>query len=145
MSLARMIENLGILLSDYVICVSKRMLNDLKRQKLVSDQAVVLYDAPRIRLRSMLEKEIQVTKDKYIPKSKQNAFSIITSTSYTPDEDISMLVTAVDEVARNNPDARITLLITGKGPMKDEIAGQLAQYTSFQAEQVFTSADDYLK
>lgn len=95
---------------------------------------------------AMLERYLGVT------KLSDRGFIVITSTSYTLDEDMKPLIEALRMFA-NDPrsPARIRLVVTGKGDMQKEFA-ELVKGTRTVDEgfaqkvtihQVFASVEDY--
>jgi len=49
---------------------------------------------------------------------KDRPLLLLTSTSYTPDEDLSILIGALEKYAKRDDLPRIHLVVTGAGPQK---------------------------
>jgi beta-1,4-mannosyltransferase len=49
---------------------------------------------------------------------RQNSFLIITSTSWTPDEDLQILLHTVDILDKMDLPVYLEIIITGRGPMR---------------------------
>ncbi|KYN44169.1 Chitobiosyldiphosphodolichol beta-mannosyltransferase [Trachymyrmex septentrionalis] len=108
-------------------CVSKAMKEDLEKKWAI--QAKVLYDRPTDKFHSitLTEKnkflqELAETYGIYVPPIRSGF--IVSSTSWTEDEDFSILLNALQEYENacengelNLPD--LVCVITGKGPLKD--------------------------
>ncbi|KYM76813.1 Chitobiosyldiphosphodolichol beta-mannosyltransferase [Atta colombica] len=107
-------------------CVSKAMKEDLEKKWTI--QAKVLYDRPTDKFHpiTLTEKneflqKLAETYDIYIlPRSG----FIISSTSWTEDEDFSILLNALQEYENTCENGKLNLpdlvcVITGKGPLKD--------------------------
>ena len=94
-------------MADSGFCVSQNMQTDLKSLRISAD---VLYDRPIYRTCSDkdMRKEFKVN---------EKTFFLVSSTSWTIDEDFSIVFKALEVLSAT--DASIFLLITGKGPMRE--------------------------
>jgi len=120
--------------ADYNLTVSKAFKTDLSNKfGIPADSIGVLYD----RAVQGKFKELKID-DKYeffeqngfggkfIQKNSQNKLVyiedrpllLLTSTSYTPDEDLSILVSALEKYAARDDLPRVHLVVTGAGPQK---------------------------
>ena len=122
--------------ADYNLCVSKAMQRDLDENWNV--KSTVLYDKAPLRFKELqlVEKTEFLKNQKYfeldrklgVGGKEKRDFIIVSSTSWTPDEDFRLLLDALCEYNRwsllNDENAqhaiKITCIITGKGPMKNE-------------------------
>ncbi|XP_011875245.1 PREDICTED: chitobiosyldiphosphodolichol beta-mannosyltransferase [Vollenhovia emeryi] len=125
---ARVIETTFGCRAKYNFCVTKAMKEDLEKKWAI--QAKILYDRPADEFHpiTLTEKNEFLHKltEKYdilIPSSPRTGF-VISSTSWTEDEDFSVLLSALFEYENacitselNLPD--LVCAITGKGPLKD--------------------------
>ncbi|KAK9468163.1 hypothetical protein V1512DRAFT_258889 [Lipomyces arxii] len=73
---------------------------------------------------------------------------VVTSTSYTPDEDLTVLLDALmqyDSQAAESSLPSILLLVTGKGPMQDNFLQEVAKmkYTKVTIKTAWLAADEY--
>lgn len=97
-------------------CVSEEMRKDLKENWGID--AVTLYDRP-------LEKEqLTVVKNLFLEKYQQRPIEkdellLVSSTSWTKDEDFSILLDALEMYERKAEGKFIRTFITGKGPEKE--------------------------
>ncbi|CAL1686458.1 unnamed protein product [Lasius platythorax] len=109
-------------------CVTKAMKEDLEKTWAI--QAKVLYDKPADEFHpiTLTEKNefLQKLAEKYdvsVPYSPRSGF-IVSSTSWTEDEDFSILLNALQEYENACENSELKLpnlmcVITGKGPLKD--------------------------
>ncbi|KAL6425752.1 hypothetical protein ACFW04_009673 [Cataglyphis niger] len=128
-NLARRIEKIFGRRAKNNFCVTKAMKEDL--EKTWGIQAKVLYDKPADEFCPMTLTEknefLQKLAEKYnviVPYSPRRSGFIVSSTSWTEDEDFSILLNALQEYENacenrelNLPD--LICVITGKGPLKD--------------------------
>ncbi|XP_071651528.1 chitobiosyldiphosphodolichol beta-mannosyltransferase-like isoform X2 [Temnothorax longispinosus] len=127
--LARRIETTFGRRAKNNFCVTKAMKEDLEKKWAI--QAKILYDRPTDKFRpiTVAEKDEFLCKltEKYdisVPCSPRRFGFIVSSTSWTEDEDFSILLNALQEYEDaceaselNLPD--LICAITGKGPLKD--------------------------
>ena len=110
------------------ICVSDRM-----RRWLISGIGAnpanvhVLYDRPTTRFQFPDEKRRLSVKDEVLKaisvKLPSNNVLVVSSTSWTPDEDFDLVLRALDQLdplIGGGSYKKITLIITGKGPLRDD-------------------------
>ena len=134
--------------------------------------ATVLYDKanPLFRQQSLEEKHELITKYKLFDseikdgtetnlfktkkkdiytRNPNSPFLMITSTSFTPDEDINILLNALDSIDSKYEDAwpQIELLVTGKGPQKDIIEKRIKnkKYKKIRVQTIWLQIVDYPK
>ena len=88
-------------------CVSEGMKQHLKLE--MGIEAQVVYDRPK---KSVVKKKYDMRQVLGIPK---NYFLTVTSTSWTPDENIGFVLEAVKELQSYD----LALVITGKGPLRE--------------------------
>lgn len=131
--LAYFYENTIGYLADASFCVSSNMQSDLQTYKI---SATVLYDRPIHR--SPIDKDMR--KELSIPS---NSFFIVSSTSYTVDEDFSIVLNALDILSQTN--LHIFLLITGKGPLQDYYRGLISQknWENITVKMAWLAIEDY--
>jgi len=112
------------------LCVTRAMKDDLKKRLNVS--AITLYDRPPDHFHSITKEERQEFLKKlsqHYPRVKdaiaeKAAGILVSSTSWTEDEDFSILLEAIKdyEAARSESEEtypRLILFITGKGPQQE--------------------------
>ncbi|RWS08856.1 chitobiosyldiphosphodolichol beta-mannosyltransferase-like protein [Dinothrombium tinctorium] len=133
--------------ADYHFCVSKALQNDLKKRWNIN--AIVLYDLPSdifapitlenkheifkklmayyTELKGSTSSETRFTREKddgsIVEKEKRPAL-VITSTSWTEDEDFTLLIDALNKYDNlvadsSNKLPHLICIITGKGPLKE--------------------------
>lgn len=130
------------------LCVSKHMCTALRQSfRLDPKKTAVLYDRPfkanvtSIKSRTLLRKSLAVEAELGAVKEPW----ILTSTSYTADEDLSLLLAALDIYdSRKGP--KLSLIVTGKGPLKKEFEEELAnhRYTRVKVYCRWLSYENYL-
>ena len=121
--------------------VTKALQEHLKEYYINSS---VVYDRP-----SKLFKPCKEFRQKYknLLNIDENSIWIISSTSWTPDEDISMILTACDELDNELTELKIviTFILTGKGPGKrsfeSEVKGR--NYANIDFHFDFLSYEEY--
>lgn len=151
--------------ADYNLTVTKAMKEYLVSTfRLKADSCTVLYDRPAAQFtplnvtdeeRMKLIHTEKFIKD-YIPEDfdlLKGDKIIVTSTSFTPDEDIGILLGALKiyensylKFDTNLP--KILCFITGKGPLKEHFVKQVAeerQWDRCHVEFVWLTAEDYPK
>ncbi|CDO92465.1 unnamed protein product [Kluyveromyces dobzhanskii CBS 2104] len=159
--LAYLIEWIFAKFANYHLTVTKAMKTYLQDKFGINGNKIaVLYDRPGSQFkplkqgddRSALLKEPFVAK--FIPKefdvTKDKIF--VTSTSFTPDEDISVLIGSL-KIYENSYQKfdqslpRILCFITGKGPLKERIVEQVKDFKwdRVHVEFVWLTAEDYPK
>jgi beta-1,4-mannosyltransferase len=75
---------------------------------------------------------------------------IVTSTSYTPDEDLALLLRALDDYDSSRSDLpRLLCLVTGKGPLKSQFEDQIAEletsWIKVRVRTLWLESEDYPK
>jgi len=75
---------------------------------------------------------------------------IVTSTSYTPDEDLGLLLHALDHYDSSSSDLpRLLCLVTGKGPLKSHFENQIseleAKWSKVRVRTLWLESEDYPK
>ena len=116
---------------DYHLTVSEAMKKNLAQiAPAVGRKPIqVLYDraTPKFRLTTLEEKAelySRINLDDQLIEGTPLAFNsnrpvlLLSSTSYTPDEDFMILVKALAKCDENSDCPRIQMIITGKGPQK---------------------------
>ncbi|ODM97093.1 Chitobiosyldiphosphodolichol beta-mannosyltransferase [Orchesella cincta] len=130
--------------ADSHLCVTRAMKDDLRERLGVS--AVTLYDRPPTQFKSLSASEqLQFVEElctDYYPNLKNDLLSkptssrtcgiLVSSTSWTEDEDFGILLSALEsyEKVRNqntNQFPKLIVFITGKGPMKDYYQEKIKQ------------------
>jgi beta-1,4-mannosyltransferase len=118
-------------LADGHITVTNALSSFLVNDWDIPIKPVVLYDRPPAHFRRLTDperKEFLKTLPKKIPGLKSisgKRVLVVTGTSWTPDEDIQILIDSIEEYHKcqlNAPSDNlpsITVVITGKGPLKD--------------------------
>ncbi|CAH0395097.1 unnamed protein product [Bemisia tabaci] len=137
--------------ADANLCVTKAMKEDLAEKWGII--ATVLHDRPndafnlisdegksdRFSVRSML-------RDKYmdLAKLKEKLPVLVSSTSWTPDEDFSILLQALQAYDEDGP-SEMLCVITGKGPEKDYYKEQIRnrQWKKVSIVTPWLDAEDY--
>ncbi|KAL0237477.1 hypothetical protein PCE1_000874 [Barthelona sp. PCE] len=154
----------GRWVGDYHICVSQKFKEYLQERQI---DATVLYDRPNSLFQplSFDEKRDFFTKYKSLLCLEDNHFVridasrqtgpirivspyiFVTPTSYTPDEDVKMFLRAADMLS--DCEFEVRCVITGKGPMYDEIAELVSEFnekhTNVKFSQAFLPIEDYPK
>eukprot|EP00475_Leptophrys_vorax_P009255 TRINITY_DN16121_c0_g2_i1.p1 TRINITY_DN16121_c0_g2~~TRINITY_DN16121_c0_g2_i1.p1 ORF type:complete len:443 (-),score=98.00 TRINITY_DN16121_c0_g2_i1:57-1385(-) len=126
--------------ADANLCVTKAMKDDLKANWKID--AEVLYDRPPSffkraspeRTKELFEKLFDGGKFESISdfvslsdiNSNERPAIVISSTSYTQDEDFEILLDAVKKFDEAEPKSRLLVIVTGKGPLKDFYGGKIA-------------------
>lgn len=144
-------------------CVSKAMKSDLKQN--FGIEAIYLPDRPMKNLIKFLNKDertklIKKYNDVLSPmlatKEQDKPIVMISSTSWTPDEDFSMLLQSIintEKLIRNDSSIKdqksikkVLFLITGRGPMKDQFMAKVkeSKLTIFDIRSIWLDSDDYL-
>ena len=105
--------------------MSKAFSSDIKR-RINANEVKVLYDLPiSSRFKPLSDEEkikflYKIGLDKLVSSSKllQNRpLLLITQTSYTPDENLQLLIDALDLFSKESK-LSILLIVTGAGPLK---------------------------
>ena len=162
--------------SDLNFCVSRAEKRDLKKQ--FNIDAICLPDRPVKGLFKFLNEleanelyknypnELYSLIDTHLPKNQSiKPIVMISSTSWTPDEDFSMLLDAfikTEEMIKENIEdksqkniynlteekiRKILFLITGRGPMRDKFMEKIseANLKFFDVKSIWLESDDYPK
>lgn len=138
-------------------CVTKAMKEDLEKKWAI--RATVLYDRPMDKFHpiTLAEKnsflcKLAETYDISIPSSPKKSGFIVSSTSWTQDEDFSILLYALQkyEDACENSELNLPDLvcaITGKGPLKDFYMAiiNLKKWKHVQVKTPWLENEDYPK
>lgn len=107
------------------LTVSEAMKSDLVRNIGVNPNRVsVLYDRATSRFKTLSDEEKREIWEKvgldHLSKPEQPTALLLSSTSYTPDEDFMVMLEALDIVdlyeSPNLP--KIQVIVTGRGPLK---------------------------
>lgn len=147
--------------ADYHLTVTSAMKNYLVNKWQFDEKYVtVLYDRPGDQFYPLKpEDRIAALQEDYIKKYIPEGFDItkgdsifVTSTSFSADEDLSMLIDVLNtyENSQEKFDSelpRILLFITGKGPLKHKYVGQVRdhKWKKVKIEFLWLSAQDYPK
>ena len=162
--------------SDLNFCVSQAEKRDLKKEFNV--EAICLPDRPVKGLFKFLNQEeannlyknypneLYSLIDSHLPENKNNKpIVMISSTSWTPDEDFSMLLDSfikteemikesIEDKSKKNiynitedKIKKILFLITGRGPMRDKFMEKVteANLKFFDVKSIWLESDDYPK
>jgi beta-1,4-mannosyltransferase len=162
--------------SDLNFCVSQAEKRDLKKE--FDIEAICLPDRPVKGLFKFLNEieanelyknypnELYFLIDSHLPENKNNKpIVMISSTSWTPDEDFSMLLDAfikteeliletIEDKSQKNlvniskeNIKKILFLITGRGPMRDAFMEKVssANLKFFDVKSIWLESDDYPK
>lgn len=81
-------------------------------------------------------------KDGVITERLDRPFLIVSSTSWTPDEDFSILLRALNFHAKNNA-LPINCIITGKGPLKSHYLSEIKSLNLHGVKTVWLELEDY--
>ena len=130
---AYLYETLFGRLADKSFCVSENMRKDLKSKRILTK---VLYDRP--------------FSHKFSSKNMRSAlnipsdyFLIVSSTSWTIDEDFSIVLNALEVLSNTHP--KIFLVITGKGPLQSYYRDIIKKkdWKGIKIEMVWLEIEDY--
>ncbi|CCH46944.1 Chitobiosyldiphosphodolichol beta-mannosyltransferase [Wickerhamomyces ciferrii] len=151
-SAAKIYEKLFATFSDINLTVTEAMKSFLVKQCGVSKKKiVVLHDkaASQFKPLTLGEKEKIIHSHPEIFKSfdLRNDKIIVSSTSFTPDEDFNILINALQEYDTQSILPNLKVIITGKGPMKEQFL-QSVKDSNFQKVNIvnsWLSAEDYPK
>jgi len=144
-------EKLLARFSDVNFTVTEAMKKDLLKN-FGATNVHILYDQPHPRFKSLSNNEKEVFFDKVsksyplLEKVKSGAKLIVSSTSWTKDEDFSILLDALVQID-SQLKSEIVLAITGKGPEKEYYLKKISEI-KFKNVSIFTpwlEADDYPK
>lgn len=116
---------------------------------LQEDKITVLYDKAASQFKpittTMKLKTIEKHPELY-PKYTSSDKILISSTSFTPDEDFTLLIQALKQYDRSNlPNLKV--IVTGKGPLKAQFLQQVAQsdFKRVTVNSKWLTAEDYPK
>ena len=162
--------------SDLNFCVSQAEKRDLKKQFEI--EAICLPDRPVKGLFKFLNEneanelykkysnELSSLIDSHLPENKNNKpIVMISSTSWTPDEDFSLLLDSfikteemiLEEIEDKEKKSRVNItkdkikkilfLITGRGPLRDNFMKKVAEakLNYFEVKSIWLESDDYPK
>lgn len=146
--------------ADYNLTVTQAMKQYLvDKFGLPNKKIAILYDRPGSQFRPLKTSRADALKQNFIKDYIPSDFSIdkgdkilITSTSFTPDEDLSILIGSL-KIYENSfhkfDDSlpRILCFITGKGPLKQEFVDKVAQqeWNRVTIKFLWLSPEDYPK
>lgn len=136
--------------------VSVRMGQVLKKRfKMRARRIVPLYDRPASTFSVLTEKErkdIKAVHPDIFGDAKDGEKVVVTSTSYTPDENLYTFLQALKayDFAASKPNSKlppIRAIVTGKGPMYDEMKTAISElkFKNVTVHQVWLAIDDYPK
>lgn len=114
------------------LCVSVRLGMALRSGMGINAKRIMpIFDRPFKSYALELD-QVYAHRRKWFPQYISNSADkwLITSTSYTPDEDLDMLLEALD-LYNSSPDKKYTLnvIITGKGPLKEQFLKKVSEST----------------
>ena len=156
--IAYVYEKLFSKTSNMNFCVSKAMQRDLKERFGIS--AIWLPDRPvkglfkfinETEANDMYAKYKNELGDLIVQDKQDKPITMISSTSWTPDEDFNMLLNCFINVEKtlNNKEGlkKVLFLITGRGPMKEEFMLKVkeAKLRIFDVKSILLDSDDYPK
>ena len=135
-------------------CVSQAEKRDLKKN--FGIDAICLPDKPLLGLFKFLTSEqapelYKKYKELNTLLDKNRPILMISSTSWTPDEDFNMLLNSfikTEEILnKNNNLKKVLFLITGKGPMKENFMKKVneSNLKIFNVKSIWLDSDDYPK
>ena len=135
-------------------CVSQAEKRDLKKN--FGIDAICLPDKPLLGLFKFLTSEqapelYKKYKQLNTLLDKNRPILMISSTSWTPDEDFNMLLNSLiktEEILnKNNNLKKVLFLITGKGPMKENFMKKVneSNLKIFNVKSIWLDSDDYPK
>ena len=135
-------------------CVSQAEKRDLKKN--FGIDAICLPDKPLLGLFKFLTSEqapelYKKYKELNTLLDKNRPILMISSTSWTPDEDFNMLLNSLiktEEILnKNNNLKKVLFLITGKGPMKENFMKKVneSNLNIFNVKSIWLDSDDYPK
>ena len=135
-------------------CVSQAEKRDLKKN--FGIDAICLPDKPLLGLFKFLTSEqapelYKKYKELNTLLDKNRPILMISSTSWTPDEDFNMLLNSLiktEEILnKNNNLKKVLFLITGKGPMKENFMKKVneSNLKIFNVKSIWLDSDDYPK
>lgn len=145
--------------ADYNVTVTEAMKKYLINSFGLREQTIhVLYDRPGRQFSPLKISRSDALKQPFVSGLVPKDFDLekdkifVTSTSFTPDEDISVLIGALkiyeNSYAKfDNSLPRILCFITGKGPLKEKVKKQVQNFrwNRVHIEFVWLSADEYPK
>lgn len=150
--LAKLIEVIFSRSSDVSFCVTNALGNMLREEWGVSN-VVVLYDKPPSFFRTSSMDTLYQMLRKYAPELesvfKQDARPTlaVSATSYTPDEDFSILLEALQQFDSNRASNTLELvvIVTGKGPLKEYYQKKIlnSNMVHVQVLQLWLESEDY--
>uniref|UniRef100_A0A1B6HQG2 Glycosyl transferase family 1 domain-containing protein n=1 Tax=Homalodisca liturata TaxID=320908 RepID=A0A1B6HQG2_9HEMI len=136
--------------SDSNLCVTRAMKDDLKKRWDI--KAVTLYDRPPEHFGSLTPEERRTLMVKYpelssqLDETKRPAL-LVSSTSWTEDEDFSILLSALQDYDRSEEPGlpKMLCVITGKGPLRDLYMQQVEaqEWSKVTVTSLWLEAEDY--
>jgi beta-1,4-mannosyltransferase len=142
--LYRFVEKRMLKMADACLCVSEAMKSFLISEWGLKNVAV-LYDRPGAQFQGKVGKDekLEICERVKIPVNQK---LLVSSTSWTDDEDFSMLLEAVKLLDKRIQED-VLLFITGKGPNKEDFLRNFAaaNLTHFLLRTEWLAAEDYPK
>ena len=110
-------------------------------------EATTLYDRPRENFLKTTMSKSQFFKKYGFEEPKDDELLLVSSTSWTKDEDFSILLSAIDLYDKSRSSKKIRAFITGKGPEKQfylkKIGEMRERWRKVSVDTVWLDADDY--
>lgn len=135
--------------------VTTTMAEQLRKQFGMDGRRIIpLHDRPGDQFQVIKSSEqkqeiINYLQTEYGIQKFGNEKIIITATSYTPDEDLYMLLKALRKYDKEKNGPKLRVIITGKGPMYDEISKAIIEnnkeLSHVTVTQLWLSNEDYPK
>lgn len=108
---------------------------------------IVLYDKPAVQFQPLsdVERERVIGQHIGLFKGYTNEKIILSSTSFTPDEDFGVLLEALTKYDTMAELPNLKVIITGKGPMKQQFLDEVqkANFVKSDVQCVWLSAEEY--
>jgi beta-1,4-mannosyltransferase len=137
--------------ADLNLVVTKQMKHYISHEFGISAPIVTLYDRPARQFHPIIKptrkqlQEMDVFQEiKHIEQYK----IVVSSTSFTPDEDFGILLRALKKYEQSPKSKSVVLVITGKGPMKEQFLTDVenAHFSSkIIIKTAWLSSEDYPK
>src|SRR5262245_20484703 len=110
--------------ADHHLVVSQAMADELARSWRLPG-AVVLPDRPVARFAPLAEPARAAVRARFsdrlgLPATARDPAWVVSPMSWTPDEDVALLVDAVERYDRSAPARDLLVVVTGLGPLRDE-------------------------
>jgi beta-1,4-mannosyltransferase len=150
--ICKLYESLFSRYANINLTVTKAMKEFLTNEfKLNSDKIIVLYDKAAHQFEPLdREAKLKVIGDHpelYSGFNPETDKLIVSSTSFTPDEDFNILVQALKLYDVNSNVPQLKVIITGKGPLKQEFLNEVKQanFSKVKVDCAWLTAEDYPK